>query len=105
MEITVKELDERMRSGDDVFLLDVREPFEHEIVSIGGELIPMRVLPDRVDELKPVKEQDIVVYCRSGARSLRVVRWLRSIGFKKAVSLKGGIVAWREEIDPTLPLY
>ncbi len=105
MEITVKELNERLQSGQDVFLLDVREPFEREIVNIGGVLIPMRTLPDRLDELDLPKDQDIVVYCRSGARSGRVVRWLRSIGYDSALNLKGGVMAWREEIDPGLPGY
>ncbi|MFV1981780.1 MAG: rhodanese-like domain-containing protein, partial [Rhodothermia bacterium] len=104
-EITVKELNERLQSGQDVFLLDVREPFEREIVNIGGVLIPMRTLPDRLDELDLPKDQDIVVYCRSGARSGRVVHWLRSIGYDSALNLKGGVMAWREEIDPGLPGY
>lgn len=88
-----------------MFLLDVREPFEREIVNIGGVLIPMRTLPDRLDELDLPKDQDIVVYCRSGARSGRVVHWLRSIGYDSALNLKGGVMAWREEIDPGLPGY
>jgi len=88
-----------------VFLLDVREPFEREIVDLGGTLVPMRTLPDRLGELDLRKDQDIVVYCRSGARSGRVVHWLRSIGYGSALNLKGGVLAWREEIDPGLPTY
>ena len=105
MEITVKELNERLQSGEDVFLLDVREPFEREIINIGGLLIPMRTLPDRLDELEVQKGKQIVVYCRSGARSGRVVHWLRSIGYDSALNLKGGVMAWREEIDPSLQGY
>ncbi len=103
MEITVKELNERLQSGQDVFLLDVREPFERKIADIGGILVPMRTLPDRFEEMGLRKNQNIVVYCRSGARSGRVVRWLRSIGYNSALNLKGGLLAWREEIDPDLP--
>lgn len=88
-----------------MFLLDVREPFEREIVDLGGTLVPMRTLPDRLDELHLRKDQDIVVYCRSGARSGRVTHWLRSIGYDSALNLKGGVLAWREEIDPGLPVY
>jgi adenylyltransferase/sulfurtransferase len=105
MEITVKELNERLRAGEAIHLLDVREPFEREIINIGGTLIPMRSLPDRIDELDDMKDEEIVVYCRSGARSGRVVSWLRSIGYRKALNLKGGVLAWREEIDPDLPSY
>ena len=105
MEITVKELNERLQAGEDIFLLDVREPFERDIINIGGELIPMRALPDRLEEIESHKNDEIVVYCRSGARSGRVVGWLRSIGYRKALNLKGGVLAWREEIDPDLPSY
>ena len=105
MEITVKELNERLQAGDEIFLVDVREPFERDIINIGGVLIPMRTLPDRLDELDLHKDKDIVVYCRSGARSGRVVHWLRSIGYDKALNLKGGGMAWREQIDPSLQGY
>ena len=105
MEITVKELSDRLASGEDVFLLDVREPYERDIVDIGGTLIPMRALPDRLAELEPHRKDQVVVYCRSGARSGRVVQWLRSVGFDDAVNLKGGVMAWREQIDPSLPTY
>jgi len=105
MEITVKELDERLQAGENIYLLDVREPFERDIINIGGTLIPMRALPDRIEELEDRKDDEIVVYCRSGARSGRVVAWLRSIGFKNAVNLTGGVLAWRDEIDPDLPGY
>jgi len=104
-EIDPSELVERLATADPPFLLDVREPFEREIVDLGGTLVPMRTLPDRLGELDLRKDQDIVVYCRSGARSGRVVHWLRSIGYGSALNLKGGVLAWREEIDPGLPTY
>ncbi|MFC2086004.1 rhodanese-like domain-containing protein [Bacteroidota bacterium] len=105
MEITVKELNRRLQSGEDLFLLDVREPYERDIINIGGLLIPMRTLPDRLDEIEARKETDIIVYCRSGARSGRVVQWLRSIGYNSALNLTGGVMAWRDEIDSSLTGY
>ena len=105
MEITVKELEMRLQAGEEIVLLDVREPFEREIADIGGLLIPMRTLPDRLDELESHKSDEIVVYCRSGARSGRVVQWLRSVGYERAINLAGGMVAWREEIDASMNGY
>jgi rhodanese-related sulfurtransferase len=65
----------------------------------------MRELPDRIDELEPYRDQPIVVYCRSGARSGQVVRYLQSMGFSKAMNLKGGTNAWSRDVDPSLPTY
>jgi adenylyltransferase/sulfurtransferase len=102
-EITVEELKSRIDLGDDLYILDVREPNEYEIANLGGHLIPLSELPDRVSELDPYKE--IVVHCKSGGRSARAVRFLQNAGFKKAKNLAGGIDAWAQRIDPRIPRY
>jgi len=102
-EITVEKLKTRLDRGDDFFLLDVREPHEYEIVNIGAYLIPLSSLPKRIDELDPSKE--IVVHCKSGARSARAADFLRKNGFKCVKNLVGGIDAWAEKIDQSLPRY
>ncbi|HET6348257.1 MAG TPA: molybdopterin-synthase adenylyltransferase MoeB, partial [Candidatus Krumholzibacteria bacterium] len=102
-EITVKELKRRLDAGDAIDVIDVREPHEHQMCNIGGRLIPMGQLPGRLHELDETHE--IVVYCRTGSRSSRVVEFLQDAGFEKVLNLKGGIHAWASEIDPSLPLY
>jgi sulfur-carrier protein adenylyltransferase/sulfurtransferase len=105
-EIEVAQLKERLDRGDDLDLIDVREPFEWRIANLepyGARLIPMGELGDRVDELDPQRE--IVFYCRSGARSGDVVRYLREQGYHRARNLVGGVLAWGAEIDPSFPRY
>lgn len=104
-EITVSELKKRLDAGESPFILDVRRKEEHEFVNIGGHLIQLDYLPDQIDELDAHKNDEIIVYCRSGARSGRAVQFLMAKGFEKAINLKGGILAWSAEIDPTLPTY
>ncbi|RPI07090.1 MAG: molybdopterin-synthase adenylyltransferase MoeB [Ignavibacteriae bacterium] len=102
-EISVEELKQRLDRGDDLFLLDVREPNEYEIANLGGYLIPLSELPERVSELNPV--QEIVVHCKSGGRSARAVKFLQQNGFPKVMNLAGGITAWSQRIDPRIPRY
>ncbi|HLA62787.1 MAG TPA: molybdopterin-synthase adenylyltransferase MoeB [Rhodothermales bacterium] len=103
-EITVQELNERRQRGENPFVLDVRQPEEFAGANIDGALIPMGELADRLEELRPHQDDPImVVHCRSGGRSTRAVEFLRSQGFTNAVNLKGGIHAWSDQIDPTLP--
>jgi sulfur-carrier protein adenylyltransferase/sulfurtransferase len=105
-EIEVTQLKERLDRGDDLDLIDVREPFEWRIANLepyGARLIPMGELGDRVDELDP--EREIVFYCRSGARSGDVVRHLRGQGYHRARNLVGGVLAWGAQIDPSFPRY
>ena len=102
-EITVEELKARLDAKDDLFILDVREPHEFKICNLNGYLIPLAELPKRVQELDPAKE--MVVHCRSGARSAKAVAFLRQAGFSKATNLKGGILAWADRIDPKVPKY
>jgi sulfur-carrier protein adenylyltransferase/sulfurtransferase len=105
-EITVRELKERLDQGDRPFLLDVRRPNEAEIANIGGHLIPVDELPQRLDEIAEHRDDDLlVVYCRTGGRSARAVELLRAQGFRGAVNLVGGTHAWSDEIDPAMPKY
>ncbi len=97
------ELKRRKDAGENLFVLDVREPYEHAIAHIGGHLIPMNQVPERVSELDP--NHEIVVHCKVGGRSQRVAEFLAQNGFKKIHNLAGGIDAWSEEVDPTLPKY
>jgi molybdopterin/thiamine biosynthesis adenylyltransferase/rhodanese-related sulfurtransferase len=102
-EITPKELKSRLDKGDDLFILDVREPHEYQICNLNGTLIPLGELPRRVHELDTSRE--IVAHCRSGKRSAEAVDFLRKAGFRKILNLKGGILAWSDEVDPTVPKY
>jgi sulfur-carrier protein adenylyltransferase/sulfurtransferase len=102
-EMSVEELKRKLDASDDIFVLDVREPQEHQLCNIGGHLIPLGQLPTRVAELNPDKH--IVVHCRSGKRSADAVHLLRQQGFEKVQNLAGGILAWADRIDPKMPKY
>jgi molybdopterin/thiamine biosynthesis adenylyltransferase/rhodanese-related sulfurtransferase len=103
-EMTVIELKALMDRGEAPTIVDVREPNEFEICRIqGAVLIPLRQLPSRVHELDPSAE--VVLQCRSGVRSAHATAWLRQAGFARARNLTGGILAWIEKVDPTLPTY
>ena len=103
-DMTVIELKERMDRGEAPVVIDVREPHEHALCRIpGATLIPMGELPRRLGELDPHGE--VVVHCRSGARSARAVAMMRQRGFKNARNLEGGILAWIDKVDPTQPKY
>src|SRR4051812_10558064 len=102
-DIQVEELKKRLDRGDDLFILDVREPHEYQICNINGHLIPLGDLPKRVSELDSSRE--IVAHCRSGVRSAKAVNFLRQAGFKKVHNLAGGILAWADRVDPSMPKY
>lgn len=103
-EITVEELKQKIDNNEKFLLLDCREPFETRISSIGGKLIPINDIPNRMDELN--KEEEIIVYCRTGHRSHYAVEYLRDkAGFKNVKNLLGGINSWAEKIDNSLPKY
>jgi adenylyltransferase/sulfurtransferase len=102
-EISVQELKAWRDSGKDFKLLDVREPSEYQRSNIGGTLMPLNTLAVRLQDLDP--EQDIVVHCKLGGRSGMAVEFLRRNGFPKARNLRGGIIAWSKEIDPSVPQY
>src|SRR5580692_2502175 len=99
----VEELKRRLDAGDDLFVLDVREPHEYQICNINGYLIPLGDLPKRVSELDSSRE--IVAHCRSGVRSGKAVEFLQQAGFKKVHNLAGGILAWADRVDPKMPKY
>jgi adenylyltransferase/sulfurtransferase len=104
VDLGARELAARLSRGEDLDMVDVREPFEHEIARIAGSrLIPLRTLPARVAELDPRRE--IVLYCHHGWRSLRALELLRQAGFPRLRNLRGGIDAWSREVDPATPRY
>jgi adenylyltransferase/sulfurtransferase len=102
-QMSVTELKQKLDAGEDVFILDVREPYEYQIAQIGGHLIPLGELPNRLGELDTAK--NIVVQCKSGGRSQRAAEFLAQNGFSKLHNLAGGILAWSNEIDPDVPRY
>jgi sulfur-carrier protein adenylyltransferase/sulfurtransferase len=102
-EIQPEELKRRLDAGEDIFVLDVREPHEYQICNLNGYLIPVGELPGRVHELDA--SRNIVVYCRSGARSAKAVEYLRQTGFKNVINLAGGILRWSDTVDPSVPKY
>jgi adenylyltransferase/sulfurtransferase len=102
-EIAPRDLKSRLDRGDDLFILDVREPHEYQICNLQGTLIPLGELSRRVNELDSSRE--IVAHCRSGKRSAEAVEFLRNAGFRKIWNLKGGILAWSDEVDPSVPKY
>lgn len=103
-EVTVQELKDLMDSGADFQLIDVREPHEFDICNLGGELIPQSELPHQVEKVSTDKQ--VIIHCRSGARSGNMVQWLeKNHGLTNLYNLKGGILAWAKEIDPEMPSY
>ncbi len=103
-EVNVQELKKMMDEEVDFQLVDVREPREHEFCNIGGELIPMGKILSKVDKID--KEKKVVIYCRSGNRSANVVKALeQKYGYENLYNLKGGILDWSDEIDPSVPKY
>src|SRR5438046_5990676 len=103
-EITSIELKRRLDHGDRLRIVDVREPNEYQINRIAGsELIPLGDVPKRYNELDP--DEEIVVHCKMGGRSAKAADFLRSVGFKKVLNLKGGILDWIDKVDPAQPKY
>jgi molybdopterin/thiamine biosynthesis adenylyltransferase/rhodanese-related sulfurtransferase len=104
-QISVEALKKKLDAKEDVFVLDVREPHEYQIVNLGVPLIPLGELEKRVGELAAEKDREIVVHCRSGARSQKAALILKNAGFQHVENLAGGILAWADKIDPTMPKY
>ncbi len=104
LEISPTELNAKILNQDELVILDVREPHEFDICRIPkSKLIPLAEVEKRVAELD--RGSEIVVHCRSGARSAKAVKFLREAGFEKVKNLKGGILAWSDEVDPSVPKY
>lgn len=105
-EITVDELAERLRSGAPTLLVDVRQPWEHEIAALPDSLLaPLGELVEYVEDIDPDPETLVVVYCHHGIRSLSGAAILMRQGIERVVSLAGGIDAWSQRIDPSVPIY
>ncbi len=103
-EITVEELKTLVDQSADFQLIDVREKHEFDICNLNGELIPMGEIPYQVDKIS--KDKQVVVHCRSGARSADIIRYLEMRHeFDNLYNLVGGILAWSDQIDPTMPKY
>jgi adenylyltransferase/sulfurtransferase len=102
-QITVVELKQRLDAGEDLMILDVREPYEYQIANIGGTLIPQNEVPRRLGEID--RNREIVVQCRSGGRSQRIAEFLAAQGYPNVKNLAGGILAWADQIDPKLTKY
>lgn len=96
----------RLDAGEPVVLIDCREPDEWQMARIeGATLIPLSEFEQRVGELEPYRDQEIIIHCHHGGRSLRVANWLRQQGFEHAQSLAGGIDEWSQSIDDGVPRY
>src|SRR4030095_6554906 len=105
-EITVEELKAKIDNGEQVNLLDIRQKFETQIATIGGMVIPVNTLLDRLDEIEKYKDDELIVYCHSGINSHYAVEFLKEkAGFKKAKNLIGGITEWANKIDPEMKKY
>jgi rhodanese-related sulfurtransferase len=102
-DISVRELRRLRESGSDLVLLDVREEHEYATVNIGGKLIPLGELDDRLGELDP--SSHVIAHCRAGYRGAQAVAKLRAAGFENAWNVNGGLMAWIDHIDPTLQRY
>jgi len=104
-QISVKALKAKLDAKEDVFVLDVREPHEYPIANLGAPLIPVGSLAGRLAELEGEKNREIIVHCRSGARSQKAAVILKNAGFTNVSNLTGGILAWADEIDKSMPKY
>src|ERR1700722_9021356 len=102
-QLSVKDLKRRMDAGENLFILDVREPFEYQIANIGGKLIPQGEVPQRLAEID--RNREIIVQCKSGGRSQRIAELLKQSGYPKVANLSGGILAWSDQIDPSVTKY
>ena len=104
-EMTATELKQRLDKGDDIQIIDVREPHEYEIGQIpNSKLIPLGQVLNRMNEIDP--DRETVVHCKMGGRSARAIEALKRSGFDgQLANLKGGIIAWSNEVDPTVPKY
>jgi rhodanese-related sulfurtransferase len=104
LQISTKQVNERIKRGDKLLLVDVREPWEYELCKIpGAKLIPLGALPANLNALLDADE--VICYCHHGMRSLDAAVWLRQQGVESAKSMAGGIERWSVEVDPQVPRY
>jgi sulfur-carrier protein adenylyltransferase/sulfurtransferase len=104
-QISVDELKRKLDAKEDIFVLDVREPHEYQIANLGAPQIPVGEVERRVGELAAQKNREVIVHCRSGARSQKAALVLKQAGFTNVSNLAGGILAWADKIDPSMPKY
>lgn len=96
--ITAEQLKSRLDAGEKINIIDVREPYENAEFNIGGILIPLgKIQSMQIDEIEELKDQELVIYCRSGARSGQACMFLDAMGFKKTKNLVGGMLAWQDK--------
>lgn len=106
VEIDCRSVKAKLDAGESFLLLDCREREEHQLVNIkAAHLLPMSELTERVEELQPYRNSEIVVHCHHGGRSMKVAAWLLEQGFSDVKSMAGGIDVWSLEIDKSLPRY
>jgi adenylyltransferase/sulfurtransferase len=104
LQITAKEVHERIGRGEKLFLVDVREPWEYDLCRLpGAKLIPLGALPANLKVL--LDADDVICYCHHGMRSLDAAVWLRQQGVAGAKSMSGGIDRWSADVDPSVPRY
>jgi len=104
--VTPSELSQRLEAGDELALLDVREPHEHQFAALPNSvLIPLAEIPARLGELERLRDRETVVYCHHGVRSAHAIGYLRQCGFENLHNLTGGIDRWSLEVDPKTPRY
>lgn len=97
--ISVEELKNRMNAGEKLNILDVREPHEYAEFNIGAKLIPLgKIQTMQIDEIEDLKEEEVIVHCRSGVRSMTACMFLETLGFKNTKNLTGGMLAWQEKV-------
>jgi adenylyltransferase/sulfurtransferase len=105
-QITATDLKKKLDSGEEFILLDVREQHEYEIARIpGSTLIPLSAFQQRFGELDGHKDKEIVIHCKMGGRSMQACQFLQSQGYSKVVNVAGGILAWSDQVDPSVPKY
>jgi adenylyltransferase/sulfurtransferase len=104
-QITVETLKKKLDAKENIFVLDVREPHEYPIANLGAPLIPVGTIESRLSEIAEHKNDEVIVHCRSGARSQKAALALKAAGFTNVSNLSGGILAWAEKIDPSMPKY
>ena len=104
-QISVEALKRKLDAKENVFVLDVREPHEYQIANLGAPLIPLGTIESRLSEIAAHKNDEVVVHCRTGARSQKAAVALKAAGFTNVSNLAGGIIAWADKIDPTMPKY
>jgi rhodanese-related sulfurtransferase len=107
LETTARDVKRRLDAGETLQLIDVREPFEHQIAHIANsELIPMNTVPASLQDIERKSDDGtLIVFCHHGVRSLNVVNWLRQQGVDQCQSMSGGIDSWSAEVDPSVPRY